>query len=99
MVLGDLAGPLVLVVAALDRVVDDVDAGFAVVVLEAFAPDVLLVVLVLADAAFGFFAVVVLVLLLLVLAAVAAPARKVVVVVGLAPLGRGTVQVSREEPS
>jgi hypothetical protein len=96
-VLDDLAGPLVLVVPAAGPEVDDVDAGFVVVVLEAFAPVALLVVLVvLPEAAFGFLAVVLVVLL----DAVAAPARKVVVVVvGLAPLGRGTVHIRREEPS
>jgi hypothetical protein len=98
-VLDDLAGPLVLVVPAFDPEVDDVDAGFVVVVLEAFAPVAFVVVLVvLAEAAFGFLAVVLVVLVVL-LAAVAAPARKVVVVVGFAPLGSGTVQVRREEPS
>jgi hypothetical protein len=95
-VLDDLPGPLVLVVPAFDCVVDGVDAGFVVVVLEAFAPVALLVVLVvLADADLGFLAVVLVVLL----AAVTAPAREVVVVVGFAPLGSGTVQVRREEPS
>jgi hypothetical protein len=107
----DLAGPLVLVVPALDPdvEVDVVDAGFVVVVLEPFAPVVLLVVLVLPEAAFGFLAVVVVVeafaweavvlVVVVLLAAVATPAFRVVVVVGLAPLGRGTVQVRREEPS
>ena len=103
----DFAGPLVLVVPAFDSDVVAVDAGFVVVVLEAFAPVVLLVVLVVPDAALGFLAVVVLVdaftaapvVLVVLLAAVAAPARRVVVVVGLAPFGTGTAQVRREEPS
>ncbi len=68
-------------------VLDDL-AGPLVLVVEAFDPDVDAV-----DA--GFLAVVLVVLL----ATVAAPARKVVVVVGFAPLGSGTVQVRREEPS
>ena len=97
-VLDDFAGPLVLVVAGL---------AVVLVVFEAFAPVVLLVLPPLPEAGFGFFAVVVLVeaftlepvVLVVLLADVAAPAFMVVVVVGLAPLGGGTVQVRREEPS
>ena len=96
-VLDDFAGPLVLVVAGL---------AVVLVVLDAFAPVVLVELAALPDAAFGFFAVVVVVetfalelVVLVVLAAVAAPAFRVVVVVGLAPLGGGTVQVRRREPS
>ena len=107
-VLDDLAGPVVLVVPALDPEVVGVDAGFVVVVLEAFAPVALRVVLVvLPEAAFGFLAVVVLVddfaagpvVLVVLLAALPAPARNVVVVVDLAPFGSGTIHVRRDEPS
>ena len=104
-VVDDLGGPLV-------PVVDGV-AGLVVVlvVLEAFVPVVLLVLVVLVvlpEAAFGFLAVVVVLVAAFALdgvvvavlpAPVATPAFTVVVVVGLAPLGGGTVQIMRREPS
>jgi hypothetical protein len=115
----------VLVVRDAAGLVVDVLLGFVVVVvLEAFAPVVLVVeLLVLAvELPFGFVEVVVLleafalepvvlvvelllaafldvIVVVVLLATVAAPAFRVVVVVGLAFLGSGTVQVRREEPS
>ena len=101
-VLDDLAGLLVPVVDGL------VDPPVVLVVLEAFAaPVVLVVLLALVEAFFGFVVVVVLpapfafepVGPVVVLEAVAPPAFVVVVVVGLAFLGSGTLQVNRDEPS
>ena len=104
-VVDDFAGRLVLVV---------VGSAVVVVVLDGFAPVVpvvLVVLVVLPEAALGFFAVVVVleafafavVVLVVLPAPVATPAFTdvvvVVVVVGLAPFGGGTVQVSRREPS